>query len=144
MRRTVTALSLSALFVMGIAAPALACGGLVNPNGSVSLLRTSTMVGYFDGIEHYVTSFEFAGGGEKFGSIIPLPGIPTDVKRAGDWTLQRLAEEVAPPVVEEAFAADAGGEALRNAEVLLETKIDALDITILRGRRRRGRTLGQG
>jgi hypothetical protein len=133
MRRTVIAVSLSALFVMGIAAPALACGGLVNPNGSVSLLRTSTMVGYFDGVEHYVTSFEFAGGGEKFGSIIPLPGVPTDVKRAGDWTLQRLAQEVAPPVAEAAFDSDAGGEALRDVEVLLETKIDALDITILKG-----------
>ena len=133
MRRTVIAVSLSALFVMGIAAPALACGGLVNPNGTVSLLRTSTMVGYFDGVEHYVTSFEFAGGGEKFGSIIPLPGVPTDVKRAGDWTLQRLVQEVTPVLDQEAFAADAGGEALRNAEVLLETKIDALDITILKG-----------
>jgi hypothetical protein len=132
MRRILVA-SLCALFVIGVAAPALACGGLVNPNGTVSLLRTSTMVGYFDGVEHYVTSFEFAGGGEKFGSLVPLPGIPTDVKRAGDWTLQRLSEEVQPPIAFE--AADAGGDeaALNAAEVILETKIDALDITILKG-----------
>ena len=111
----------------------MACGGLVNPNGTVSLLRTSTFVGYFDGVEHYVTSFEFAGGGEKFGSIVPLPGVPTDVKRAGDWTLQRLSQEVAE-LQFEGVAADAGSAALANkADVLLETKIDALDITILKG-----------
>jgi hypothetical protein len=53
------------------------------------------------------------------------------VERGGDWTLQRLALEVAPPTrnfaVAEAAAADGG------AEVLLEVEIDALDITVLRG-----------
>jgi hypothetical protein len=119
--------------LLALAAPTLACGGLIGPNGAVNLLRTTTFAGYHDGVEHYVTSFEFAGGGGAFGSITPLPGIPTDVVRGGDWTLQRLIRET-DPVPEElafrAFAADAaGGE----AEVLLETTIDALDITILRG-----------
>ncbi|HJR45331.1 MAG TPA: hypothetical protein VJ927_06970, partial [Actinomycetota bacterium] len=76
MRRSVPTLLMAALFVMLLAVPAWACGGLVNPNGTVSLVRTTTMVGYVDGIEHYVTSFEFAGGGAEFGSIVPLPGIP--------------------------------------------------------------------
>ena len=40
----------------------LACGGLVTPNGTVSLLKTTTLAAYHD-IEHYVTSFEFAGEG---------------------------------------------------------------------------------
>ncbi len=44
------------LVVFGASA-ALACGGLVNPNGTVSLVRTTTMAGYVDGIEHYFTSF---------------------------------------------------------------------------------------
>jgi hypothetical protein len=116
------------------AAPALACGGLIGPNGAVNLLRTTTFAGYHDGVEHYVTSFEFAGGGGAFGSITPLPGIPTDVIRGGDWTLQRLILET-DPAPEAAFfdaAALSGGES-REAEVLLETTIDALDITILRG-----------
>jgi hypothetical protein len=116
------------------AAPTLACGGLIGPNGAVNLLRTTTFAGYHDGVEHYVTSFEFAGGGGAFGSITPLPGIPTDVVRGGDWTLQRLILETDPAAEEASFfralSADAaGGE----AEVLLETTIDALDITILRG-----------
>src|SRR4051812_11101567 len=77
-----------------------ACGGLVAPNGTIRLLRTSTLAAWHDGVEHYVTSFQFAGDGAEFGSIIPLPGIPTNVERGGDWTLQRLAREVAPPLRE--------------------------------------------
>ncbi|HVF53218.1 MAG TPA: DUF2330 domain-containing protein [Actinomycetota bacterium] len=131
--RKLTVLAIVALTIL-TAAPALACGGLVNPNGTVSLLKTSTLVAYVDGVEHYITSFEFNGGGGEFGSIVPLPGVPSDVKRAGDWTLQRLAREVAPPVRDltaESAALDAA--AAPEAEVLLETRIDALDITVLKG-----------
>ena len=114
------------------AAPAVACGGLIGPNGAVNLLRTTTFAGYHDGVEHYVTAFEFAGGGGAFGSITPLPGIPSNVERGGDWTLQRLGLETDPP--DFAFEAFAGARAAADeAEVLLETTIDALDITILRG-----------
>jgi hypothetical protein len=118
--------------LLSIAAPALACGGLVNTNGSVTLVRTTTMAAYHDGIEHYVTSFEFAGGEGEFGSIIPLPGIPTKVIRGGDWTLQRLVLETQPQprAVAEFAAADASTGA---AEVILTTEIDALDIVVLKG-----------
>ncbi|HEX2054689.1 MAG TPA: DUF2330 domain-containing protein [Actinomycetota bacterium] len=112
---------------------ALACAGVFSPNGNVNLLRTTTLAGYADGVEHYVTSFTFAGGGAEFGSVIPLPGVPESVERGGDWTLQRLNREV-NPVPE--FAAAANVRTLArtdSAEVLLETTIDALDITILRG-----------
>src|SRR5687767_15869931 len=82
------------------AAPAGACGGLVGENGSIQLTKTATLAAYHDGVERYVTSFEFTGTGESVGSIVPLPDIPTEVVRGGDWTLQRLAQEVAPPVAE--------------------------------------------
>ncbi len=115
------------------AAPAGACGGLVGENGTIQLTRTSTLAAYHDGIERYVTSFEFTGEGEELGSIVPLPDVPTEVIRGGDWTLQRLAQEVAPPQRSSAgFSADAAATT-SEAEVLLETKIDALDITVLRG-----------
>jgi hypothetical protein len=114
------------------AGPALACGGLVNPNGTVSLVKTTTMAGYRDGVEHYVTSFQFNGGGAEFGSIVPLPGVPSKVERAGDWTLQRLVEEVAPPIRRDFVVLEAARTA-GGAEVLLETRIDALDITVLKG-----------
>lgn len=124
--------AISALLITAV--PALACGGLIGPNGAVNLLRTTTFAGYHDGVEHYVTSFEFAGGGGAFGSITPLPGIPTDVIRGGDWTLQRLILETDPAPQAEFFdAARLSAGAAEEAEVLLETTIDALDITILRG-----------
>ncbi len=84
------------LLVAVTAAPALACGGLIGPNGAVNLLRTTTFAGYHDGVEHYITSFEFAGGGGAFGSLTPLPGVPTSVEKGGDWTLQRLIRETDP------------------------------------------------
>src|SRR3954463_6327929 len=80
-----------------MAAPAVACGGLVGENGTIRLSRTTTLAAYHDGVERYVTSFEFTGQGESVGSIVPLPGIPSKVERGGDWTLQRLEREVAPP-----------------------------------------------
>ena len=78
------------------AAPALACGGLIGPNGAVNLLRTTTLAAYHDGEEHYITAFQFAGGGGAFGSLTPLPGVPSSVEKGGDWTLQRLVRETEP------------------------------------------------
>ncbi len=124
--------ALVALLVLVPTGSALACGGLVTPNGTVSLLKTTTLAAYHDGVEHYVTSFEFAGAdATEVGSIVPLPGVPTKVIKGGDWTLQRLILETQPPAPEGAVlaAADSAG----GATVLLETQIDALDITVLKG-----------
>jgi hypothetical protein len=131
MRRVAALLGAAIAGVMLGAGPAGACGGLVGENGTIQLTRTITLAAHHDGVERYVTSFEFTGNGEEVGSIIPLPGVPTKVQRGGDWTLQRLAQEVAPKV--EALTAASADVAGGSAEVLLETKIDALDITILRG-----------
>jgi hypothetical protein len=131
--RTLLAATCAAGAVVAAAGPALACGGLVGENGSIELLRTTTLAAWHDGVEHYVTSFEFSGTGESVGSIIPLPAEPIDVVRGGDWTLQRLRLEVAPPSgagtaqLADATSDDAG------VEILLETEIDALDITVLAG-----------
>ena len=121
-----------ALGIVVLAQPALACGGLVAPNGTVRLLRTSTLAAYVDGVEHYVTSFQFAGGGAELGSIVPLPGVPTEVERGGDWTLQRLARETQPPLDAD-FSAVRAEAASAPARVILETTIDALDLTVLEG-----------
>ena len=132
MRRFGVLLPASLLALLLTAAPALACGGLIGPNGAVNLLRTTTLAGYHDGVEHYVTSFEFAGGGGAFGSITPLPDVPTTVVKGGDWTLQRLIRETDPPALRlEAFPAAAS--AADGAEELMKVKIDALDLTVLRG-----------
>jgi hypothetical protein len=94
---------------IALAGPASACGGLIGENGSISLVRTTTLAAWHDGVEHYVTSFEFDGTGESVGSIVPLPGEPTNVEAAGEWTLQRLQLEVQPPVEFGEVAADAAG-----------------------------------
>ncbi|MGH9124154.1 MAG: DUF2330 domain-containing protein [Acidimicrobiales bacterium] len=127
------ALLIAALFVVVTATPAAACGGLVAPDGAVRLDHTSTLAAYHNGIETYITSFEYNGGSTNFGSIIPLPAAPTSVTRAGSWTLQRLEREVhpIPPTV---FALGAARSAAASgAQVILQTTVDALDITVLKG-----------
>jgi hypothetical protein len=132
MQRFGILLSVSVLALLVAATPVLACGGLIGPNGAVNLLRTTTLAGYHDGVEHYVTAFQFAGGGGAFGSITPLPDVPTSVVKGGDWTLQRLIRETDPPAFDEAIRA-AAVPAASGAEELMKVKIDALDLTVLRG-----------
>jgi Uncharacterized protein conserved in bacteria (DUF2330) len=124
-----TAVAVTAIVLM--AAPAFACGGLVGENGTIQLTRTVTLAAYHQGVERYVTSFEFDGKGKEVGSIVPLPGIPTKVERGGSWTLQRLEREVAPPEPAAAFRFAESADSA--AKVILTTKIDALDITVLSG-----------
>lgn len=115
-----------------VGGPALACGGLVGTNGTVNLGRTTTLAAYVDGVEHYITGFSFAGAGGEFGSIVPLPDVPTKVEKAGDWTLQRLQLEVAPPQ-REAVAFTAAGAQSLGVDVIFTAEVDSLDITVLRG-----------
>jgi hypothetical protein len=110
-----------------------ACAGLIGSNGAVNLGRTTTLAAYHDGVEHYVTAFEFRGGGGQFGSLIPLPGVPTNVERGGDWTLQRLQREVPATVAEGTAGGGVGGPSSGGVTVLQEVRIDALDLTVLSG-----------
>jgi hypothetical protein len=129
-RRSLPLAAVVAAVLLG-AQPALACGGLVGPGGTVRLARTTTLAGYADGVEHYLTSFTYAGGGARFGSIVPLPGVPTEVAKGGEWTLQRLVRETQPQPV--FLRAGAVAEVAAPAEELLTTRVDALDLTVLRG-----------
>ena len=133
MRRVMASTGIAILAVLVVAAPALACAGLVAPNGSVRLLRTATFAGYHDGIEHYVTNFEFQGGGAKFGSIVPLPDVPSKVTRGGRWTLQRLERETQPQPEAVAASGTSTDSGERRAKELYEKEIDGLLITILKG-----------
>jgi hypothetical protein len=130
LRRLCLAVSVAGL-VVAPAVPVLACGGLIGPNGAVNLTRTTTLAAHHLGVEHYITAFEYAGGGGEFGSIVPLPAMPAKVEKGGDWTLQRLRRETDPPRVttESSSGTAVGGR----AEVVYETRIDALDITVLKG-----------
>jgi Uncharacterized protein conserved in bacteria (DUF2330) len=131
-RGIVGLLALLVVVLLG-AQPALACGGLVGPGGTVRLARTTTLASYHQGVEHYLTSFTYSGGGAKFGSIVPLPGVPTEVRKGGEWTLKRLVLETQPRPAALAASTTFAADARSSAEVLLKTRVDALDITILRG-----------
>src|SRR5438034_9426790 len=109
---------------------AAACAGLIGSNGAVNLGRTTTLAGYHEGVEHYVTAFQFQGGGGEFGTLIPLPGVPSKVERGGDWTLQRLIRETEPIGLK---ALGVEFDAAQSVEVLQQVRIDALDITVLKG-----------
>jgi hypothetical protein len=133
MRAWLSGLTLAIAFLALGATPAFACAGLIGPNGAVKVTRTTTLAAYHDGVEHYVTSFSFEGGGAQFGSLIPLPGVPTKVERGGAWTLQRLIRET-EPVSRDLFLRGAvAAAAPKAAEVILTARIDALDITVIKG-----------
>jgi hypothetical protein len=110
-----------------------ACAGLIGSNGAVNLGRTTTLAGYTGGVEHYVTSFQFQGGGGEFGSLIPLPGVPTKVERGGDWTLERLLLETEPTPAPAPVGSVNAGSGGVGVSVLQEVRIDALDLTVLEG-----------
>jgi hypothetical protein len=134
MRRALVAVMVVGVAVVASAGPALACGGLIGRNGAVNLGRTTTLAAYAAGVEHYVTAFEFNGAGGEFGSILPLPGVPTNVERGGDWTLQRLVREVTPVEVSDGVAGlESAKVAEASARELINTRIDALDLTVLEG-----------
>jgi hypothetical protein len=131
MRRLGIALGATIVALVLTTGSTLACGGLIGPNGAVNLVRTTTFAGYHDGVEHYVTAFKFAGGGGKFGSITPLPDVPSSVVKGGDWTLQRLVLETNP--VRDDLRLSAASPAASGAEEIMKVRIDALDLTVLRG-----------
>src|SRR5207302_5026132 len=116
-----------------LAAPAFACGGLVAPGHAEVLQKATTLAAWHDGLEHYITGFQFAGAADRFGYIVPLPGVPSKIEKAGQWTLERLEREVNPvkALFDLAVPQAAGG----GVQVLQRAKVDALDITVVRGGR---------
>src|SRR5229473_7189139 len=116
------------------AVPAFACGGLLAPDGDVRLARATTLVAWHDGIERYFTSFTYQGNATNLGWIVPLPAVPLKVEEGGGWTLQRLFRETHPEtfsLLQRAAPSAAGTQ--DSAQVLQQVKVEALNITVLRG-----------
>jgi Uncharacterized protein conserved in bacteria (DUF2330) len=132
LRRLTCVLIVSVAALVLAPAAALACGGLVAPGHAEALQRATTLSAWHDGYEHYVTGFQFVGSAERFGYIIPLPGVPSKIEKGGEWTLERLLREVNP--VRE-FAADAAGVAAPapKVTVIQRVTVDALDIVVVKG-----------
>src|SRR5215467_2656639 len=124
-----------ALFVLQTQS-AFACGGLLAPDGDVRLARATTLVAWHDGVERYFTAFAYQEGSThsvaNLGWIVPLPAVPVKIEAGGGWTLQRLFRETHPQIFDLApRAASAGTE--DSAQVLQQVKVEALNITVLRG-----------
>ena len=131
MRKRVVLVVVTLGLVVLPAVPALACAGVFDPNGAVKLGRTQTLAAHHDGVEHYITAYKYSGGGGEFGSVVPLPGMPSKVEKGGEWTLQRLQRETAPQF--ESSGTVAAARSADSAEEVYKTRVDALDITVLKG-----------
>jgi uncharacterized protein DUF2330 len=134
-RRALITLGLMTALIAGLPASAFACGGLIAGKHAEVLRSVTTLAAWHDGIEHYITGFSFAGAASSFGYIIPLPGVPSDIKKGGGWTLERLDREVFPPPPNQELAFAAGSAVADQArvQVLKEVKIDSLDIKVVKG-----------
>ena len=130
LRRPLSLCALVFAFLIALPAAAYACGGLVAPGHAEVLQRATTLAAWHDGVEHYVTGFQFAGSASRFGYIIPLPGVPTSIQKGGGWTLERLEREVTPAEKDGVFLAQAASPGV---DVLQSVQIGALDIKVVRG-----------
>ena len=123
-----------ALLLLAVqATPAAACGSLLAPNGAIRLARAATLVDWHDGVEHYMTSFTYQGNVDNVGWIVPLPANPEKIEEGGGWTLQRLVRETHPlpkNVLEDSVGVP---QAASGAQVLQQVRVQALDITVVRG-----------
>ncbi len=117
------------------ALPALACGGLIAPDGDVSLERATTLIAWHNGIEHYLTTFTFQGDSKSndIGWIVPLPAVPLQIQDGGAWSLQRLELESHPVTLSFGAVQAQSAAAVPKAAVLEQVKIEALNITVIRG-----------
>jgi hypothetical protein len=132
--RPVVALGIAFGSVAAGAGVASACGGLVAPGHAEALKSATTLAAWHAGYEHYVTGFEFAGLADSFGYIIPLPGVPSKIGKGGEWTLERLQGQIGEgPLSVERRVLFAAGAAAPSVQVLQQVKIDALNITVVRG-----------
>ena len=132
-RRLPVALTGAALAVLLLAAPTLACGGLIGPNGAVNLLRTTTFAGYHDGVEHYVTVVRVRGRRRRVRLAHAAARASHRASRRAA-TGRSSASSARPtrrrPARGLFFGAAAAAD---SAEVIMEVQIDALDITVLKG-----------
>ena len=132
MRRFLFVLAISAAAGVMMAQPVLACGGLVAANGAVVLQRTTTLAAYHDGVEHYVTSFQYAGTRTRV-RVDHSPARRTDRRPAGRQLDPATAgTRDPPPSVRGPGGNDRGvGGARRPGAAADDSR--PLDITVLSG-----------
>ena len=131
-RRLPVALAGAALALLLIAAPTLACGGLIGPNGAVNLLRTTTFAGYHDGVEHYITVVRVRGRRwrVRLAHAAARRSRRASRRAATGPSSASSAKRTRSRGRSTCFGA---GRLAGAAEVIMEVRIDALDITVLKG-----------
>jgi hypothetical protein len=111
---------------------ALACGGLIAPDGDVRLERASTLIAWHNGVEHYLTSFAYQGSAPGVGWVVPLPAAPESIQDGGAWALQRL--NIESHIQQRAlFAPDVNTASAGSAQVIEQVQIEALNVTVIKG-----------
>lgn len=110
---------------------ALACGGLIAPDGDVRLERASTLIAWHNGVEHYLTSFAYQGSAPGVGWIVPLPAVPENIQDGGAWALQRL--DIESHIQQRALFAPEVNTTAGSAQVIQQVQIEALNVTVIKG-----------
>ena len=134
MRRIALLGVLIAIPVLLAAAPAGACGGLVGENGTIQLTRTSTLAAYHDGDRALRDELRVHRRGRRGG--LDRAAARRAHRREAGRRLDAPAARAGGAAADAAEAFAAAGTAnvdSAKAQVILETKIDALDITVLKG-----------
>ena len=132
MRRITYVAALVLALVVVAATPALACGGLVGENGTIQLTRTTTL-GRVPrrrrALRHQlrVQRHRRVGGVDR---AAPRRADEGGARRRLDPATARARDRAARA---RALFAEAAGSVAKDAEVLQQVQVDALDITILRG-----------
>jgi hypothetical protein len=81
-----------------------------------------------------MTSFTYQGNVDNVGWIVPLPANPEKIEEGGGCTLQRLVRETHPLPQNVFLEGDARApQATAGAQVLQQVRVQALDITVVKG-----------
>jgi hypothetical protein len=125
-------LSMLALYSM----PAAACGGPLSAGQNIHLQKSETLVAWHNGTEYYMTNFTYTTSGDpkNFGWVLPLPAEPQKIEAGDLKTFETLHYDSQRPTFSfNLFSRGNTAGAPGGAQVLQQTRINSLDITIVKG-----------
>ena len=120
-------------FTLALAAPTLACGGLIGPNGAVNLLRTTTLAGYHDGDRALRHLVRVRRRWRRLRQHHPAARHSEQRRSRGRLDPAAPRARDRPTATASCLFFGSAGAADSRAQVLQQVRIDALDITILKG-----------
>ena len=132
MRKLLVFCAIPILCGVVLAAPAFACGGLSPRTGRSCCSRRPPWPPTTTGLSTTSPRLSTPAGRPTSARSFPCPAFLPDVRRGGSWTLQRLERE---PIRCRCCRCGPSGQRRRRGHgpSLLQTTVDALDITVLSG-----------